>query len=513
MSLNATFTTVPFLHDISYEVLGDFNVVKSASTLGLAFLAFYVYRLFFPNAKGSIRQLGGFPAVTAWTFFSKRADFLWTHFKRSKEPHFRFQVLQHQVVALRGEEARKAFFDTRSLDFTEGYKILMGAAPRLNDIDIDINNTGDVSWFNKHILTLLNKKRLTDVLPTLLEDINNRMLGWGKQGRFDPFKNIYDLVFQMTVRMASCSELANNREVLDEMQKLYWQLERSATPTALLLPWFPSPAKKRKEAATKALFEKLHGFVEDRRNAEAPSSDAVDMLIAQGHSNVDIVGFILSVIFAGVINTGVNSCWALVYLASHKDWKAKAKAEVDALIEKHIGTSSVESLSKQLATIPISAWEDEMPVMEGVIRETLRMTVTGTALRRNLLEELTVSNGTIQKGDFVAYSMVDVHQNAEIYTNPYEFDPRRFDAGREEDKKATFAFMGWGAGRHPCTGMKVAKLEIKIIVAMMLAGFDFDVVDKNGDHMTKIPVPDRNDIHQARPVGEPCFFQFERIVD
>ncbi len=39
--------------------------------------------------------------------------------------------LQHQVVALRGEEARQAFFDSKSLNFTEGYKILLGAVRRL----------------------------------------------------------------------------------------------------------------------------------------------------------------------------------------------------------------------------------------------------------------------------------------------------------------------------------------------------------------------------------------------
>ena len=34
--------------------------------------------------------------------------------------------VQHNVVALRGEEARKAYFDNKSLSFTEGYKVLMG---------------------------------------------------------------------------------------------------------------------------------------------------------------------------------------------------------------------------------------------------------------------------------------------------------------------------------------------------------------------------------------------------
>ena len=34
--------------------------------------------------------------------------------------------MQHNVIALRGEKARKAYFDNKSLSFTEGYKVLMG---------------------------------------------------------------------------------------------------------------------------------------------------------------------------------------------------------------------------------------------------------------------------------------------------------------------------------------------------------------------------------------------------
>ena len=37
------------------------------------------------------------------------------------------ELFQHTVVATRGDEARKAFFDNKSLSLQEGYKILMGA--------------------------------------------------------------------------------------------------------------------------------------------------------------------------------------------------------------------------------------------------------------------------------------------------------------------------------------------------------------------------------------------------
>ena len=93
----------------------------------------------------------------------------------------------------------------------------------------------------------------------------------------------------MTVRMASCAELGTDFRAVEEIQGLLWQLEKSATPTALLLPWFPGPAKKRKERVTKALFTKLHDYVELRKNAAVPSSDSIDVLLGRGVSTSEIV--------------------------------------------------------------------------------------------------------------------------------------------------------------------------------------------------------------------------------
>ena len=177
----------------------------------------------------------------------------------------------------------------------------------------------------------------------------------------------------------------------------------------------------------------------------------------------------LGVIFAGVINTGLGclfslfqiidimlitlslqiACWALVYLSFHDGWKAKAKAEVDALVNKHTTNSSNEPLHQRLASIPVSAWDEEMPVLELIIRETIRIIVTGLILRRNLSEDMKFSGGLVKPGDFVAYSLADVHLNPEIYSQPYEFDPARFTPGREEDKKGTFSYLAWGAGAFP----------------------------------------------------------------
>lgn len=65
----------------------------------------------------------------------------------------------------------------------------------------------------------------------------------------------------------------------------------------------------------------------------------------------------------------------------------------------------------------------------------------------------------------------------------------------------TNALTKWhySLGRHPCTGMRVAKLEIKIVIALFLAGYEYDIVDEEGRFPKHLPKPNYNDIHQVCP--------------
>lgn len=102
----------------------------------------------------------------------------------------------------------------------------------------------------------------------------------------------------MTVRMSTCTELAQSREAVATLSKLYKDLENSAAPLSLLLPsWFPKAvaARNLKQSATNQLCDILSGYVDVRRQADIPrSSDAMDYLIAQGSSNQEIVDVGLS---------------------------------------------------------------------------------------------------------------------------------------------------------------------------------------------------------------------------
>jgi sterol 14-demethylase len=457
-----------------------------------------------------IHKLQGFHLVTASKFFSKRYDFFRENFKKTGVKMFRFSLLQHRVIAVAGEANRKIFFNDRSLGLIEGYRILVGGIPSIKHINRD---TGEISELIKRLALLLRRERINEVLPALFEDVDRKMKDWGTEGKINPFNEVYDLVFQMTVRMASCKELAEDREAIARIDKHFNEIDTNGTLIPVLLPWFPGSAKRARKKATQNLYNLFLSFITLRRKASTPSNDPIDLFISQGLSDDSIIQTIMSIIFAGVANTGLNASWALFHLGTNPEWKLKAINECKGLVDRYTNTTSSDPLYARLSTIPMSAWEEEAPSMETIVRETLRISGSGTLFRRNIEKDIHIGEATIKRGDFLTYSLAEANLNPDIYTNPMTFDPDRYGPGREEDRKEALSYLPWGAGRHPCAGMRIAKLEMKLILAMVLLGCEYELVDGNGNYPKALPVQDRNDLMRSRPMGEPCYLKFKRIVE
>ncbi|KAG6887785.1 hypothetical protein C0995_012765 [Termitomyces sp. Mi166 len=397
-----------------------------AAAVVVALVAAPALRILFLNTRssGPIRDLNGISFLVAWSFFTKRYDFMWSNFKKTGAKMFRFRVLNHTVVALSGDTARKFFYNEQGLDLIEGYRMLMGGIPELSDVTAEPEQM-DVSASLKTLYNLLRKERINQFLPTLLEDVQRRMEDWGKEGVLNPFKEVYELIFQTTVRVATCRELSENKKVVSQLDHCYWTLEKSATPFALLFPSLPCPAKKAKQETTRKMYDILSGYVNLRRNATEQTTDAIDVLIAGGDSD-------------------------------------------DAII--------------------------------------------GTFLRRNLGKDMEIEGATIRRGEFVAFSGADVHHDPEIYPEPLLFDPGRYDEGRAEDKKVPLGYVAWGAGRHPCAGMRIASLEIKLVLALIFAGYNFEIVNAAGKLPSVIPRQDKNDIQRmmaGSTVGRTLFLEIQ----
>jgi cytochrome P450 len=141
----------------------------------------------------------------------------------------------------------------------------------------------------------------------------------------------------------------------------------------------------------------------------------------------------------------IAASWLITFLGGHPDWCAKATAEVQALIASHPpGTvAAATSASAHLATIPLEVWETETPVLDSIIRETLRVAQSHAAVRLNLGPEVYIDGKVIPTGAYVVYPFSDVHLDPELYPDPWKFDPSRTESN------SSFGYVGWGTGKLP----------------------------------------------------------------
>jgi sterol 14-demethylase len=127
--------------------------------------------------------------------------------------------------------------------------------------------------------------------------------------------------------------------------------------------------------------------------------------------------FILGVLFAGIVNTGIMSAWMLLFLHNTPAWKAKAIAEVQSFISQYAPKDD-PNLAAQLAAIPPEVWDDNMLVLDLCLRETIRIVMTGAALRRVMTNDVVVDGVKIERGSFLAFLMSSTHADPEIYDEP-----------------------------------------------------------------------------------------------
>jgi sterol 14-demethylase len=144
-------------------------------------------------------------------------------------------------------------------------------------------------------------------------------------------------------------------------------------------------------------------------------------------------------------------------------------------------------------------------VLEGVLKEVLRLHPPLVILMRGVLQDLHVAGTTVPAGALVAISPAVSHHIPELFADPERFDPERYAPGREEDA-TPFAWIPFGGGHHRCSGAAFALMQLKAISVSLLKRWTFELVDPPAsyDHdYTKMVVQPR----------QPCRVRYRRRVE
>ncbi|KAK9496566.1 hypothetical protein O3M35_013155 [Rhynocoris fuscipes] len=171
-----------------------------------------------------------------------------------------------------------------------------------------------------------------------------------------------------------------------------------------------------------------------------------------------MIGNAFTFLNAGFEATAANSLLTIYELSKNKEIQDKARQEILKYVEEAGGKLTYEALRK-------------MTYLEQCVKETLRKYPPVPGLMRVCNKEYTLPNGyKIPVGQTVMIPVAAVHKDPQIYPEPEEFRPERFDP---DQKIPSCAFLPFGNGPRICIAMRFALLEIKHCTAKLLMNHEF----------------------------------------
>ena len=398
-----------------------------------------------------------------------------------------FQLATKKVILLTGAEANEFFFRAADEDLDQaqaypfmtpifGKGVVFDASPeRRKEMLHNSALRGD--HMKSHAATIEHEVR--------------RMIGdWGDQGEID----LLDFFAELTIYTSTACLIGRKfREQLDSRFANYYHLlERGTDPLCYVDPYLPIESFRVRDEAR----EGLVGLVQDimnQRIANPPRDkadrDMLDVLVSitdeDGNprfSADEVTGMFISLMFAGHHTSAGTSSWTLIELMRHPDVYTAVTAELDDLY------ADGQEVSFHALR--------QIPELENVIKETLRLHPPLIILMRVAQGEFEVQGYPIHAGDFVAASPAISNRSAEDFPDPESFDPDRYNKPREEDVLHRWTWIPFGAGRHRCVGAAFGTMQIKAIFSVLLREYEFE--------MAQPPQSYRNDhskmvVQLARP--------------
>ncbi|XP_038154841.1 cytochrome P450 4F3 isoform X1 [Cyprinodon tularosa] len=208
------------------------------------------------------------------------------------------------------------------------------------------------------------------------------------------------------------------------------------------------------------------GETETQTNA-APQKkkDFVDIILlskdedGQGLTDEEIQAEANTFMFAGHDTTASAICWTLYNLARHPHYQEKCRQEVMELMDGRNG-DEIE-------------WEDlsNLSFTTMCIKESLRLHPPVQAVTRKYTQDMTLPGDlTVPEGVICLVSLYGTHHNPEVWSNPHEFDPLRFDPANIKSH-SSHGFIPFSSGPRNCIGQKFAMAELRVVLALTLLKF------------------------------------------
>lgn len=332
----------------------------------------------------------------------------------------------------------------------------------------------------------LTTERFISYVPMIQQEVQDyvkRTPSW--KGQTDTVEIVRSL--SETI-IFTASRTLQGKEVRNLMDSTFadWMhdLDMGFSPVNFMLPWFPLPHNRKRDAAHKKMQETYASIVHKRRSGEAKKEED-DMIwnlmsctFKDGNKIKDheIGGMMIALLMGGQHSSASTSAWAVLHLAERPDIQEELYAEQKRVCGEQLRGFEYSDLS-------------ELSLHSQVIKETLRMHSPIHSILRCVKQPLPVE-GTpyiIPTSHRLLAAPIATSMSAEFFPQPEEWTPRRWaekEVSVEDEEKIDYGYglitkganspyLPFGAGRHRCIGEQFAHLQMQTILATLVREFTF----------------------------------------
>ncbi|KAK4873116.1 hypothetical protein RN001_015145 [Aquatica leii] len=214
----------------------------------------------------------------------------------------------------------------------------------------------------------------------------------------------------------------------------------------------------------------VHLLLQIKNNSKITADEVGSFEPASGQKSTMTIEEITAhsvLFFVGGSETSAGILTFCLYeLTLQKQIQDAARKEVQKALHENGGEVTYELLQK-------------LPYLGKCINEAMRKYPVVPVHLRECTKDYIVPNSNvhIQKGTTLIVSTFGIHRDSEFYPDPEKFDPERFSE-KNIKTRHSYAFIPFGMGPKICPAYTFGMMEMKLIMATLLASFKFSLNSK-----------------------------------
>ncbi|MCL4508658.1 MAG: cytochrome P450 [Chloroflexi bacterium] len=111
-------------------------------------------------------------------------------------------------------------------------------------------------------------------------------------------------------------------------------------------------------------------------------------------------------------------------------------------------------------------------LLTNAIKEASRLESPVSMLPRGLLREVEFGGYRLPVGARGYLAVSATHRLSEVFANPHTFDPDRFSAPRDEERRIPYSLLTFGGGQRICIDVNFAQIEVKALALEVFQRFE-----------------------------------------